>query len=353
MRLGTSLFLAVGVFLSYFGISGVASAGIVVDGGQSWTGWDLRGQSNSINVSPGVLGGARGSALNVYKVYTTTFLFDNHAKASGTIGGGTNGGTSGFATSAGSGFTDVFKNGNRILGFGLEYISGAATVPGSGVTTIRFDLDGNSESANPSSNTYYRAGTSIDGSNTIQGGQGSFSTVSRQKDFTIQLLTGSTDAGLVGTAVSLQANASKNPGSSTGDQTLILNRTVTSGSAAGEWPFRIFKTTETGKVNNYQVFIDMDALVAQFGITNPVGAINYQGNTSASWVGIGSPFVGTDSFSLNGYGNNDVAFGMDLSNIGGGGGGGGGVVPEPASAAIFALGAVGYGLRALKRSRKN
>jgi hypothetical protein len=350
MRLGKSLFLAVGVFLSYFGISGVASAGIVVDGGQSWTGWDLRGQSNSINVSPGVLGGARGSALNVYKVYSTTFLFDNHAKASGTIGGGTNGGTSGFATSAGSGFTNVFKNGNRILGFGLEYISGA-TVPGSGVTTIRFDLDGNSEPTNPSSNTYYRAGTSIDGSNTIQGGQGSFSTVSKQKDFTIQLLTGSTDAGLVGTAVSLQANASKTPGSPTGDQTLILNRG--SGLTAGEWPFRIFKTTETGKVNNYQVFIDLDALDAQFGINNPnpVGAINYQGNTSASWVGIGSTNVGNDSFSLNGYGDNDVAFGMDLTNIGGGGGGG--VVPEPASAAIFALGAVGYGLRALKRSRKN
>jgi hypothetical protein len=330
----------------------VASAGIVVDGGQSWTGWDLRGQSDSINVSPGVLGGARNSALNVYRVYTTTFLFDNHTKASGTIGGGTNGGTSGFATSAGSGFTNVFKNGNRILGFGLEYISGA-TVPGSGLTTIRFDLDGNSEPTNPSSNTYYRAGTSIDGSNNIQGGQGSFGTVSRQKDFTIQLLTGSTDAGLVGTAVSLQANASKTPGSSSGDQTLVLNRTGTSGTAAGEWPFRIFKTTETEKVNNYQVFIDLDALVAQFGITNPVGQINYQGNTSASWVGIGSPFDGTDSFSLNGYGNNDVAFGMDLSNIGGGGGGGGGVVPEPASAAIFALGAVGYGLRALKRSRKN
>jgi hypothetical protein len=103
-------------------------------------------------------------------------------------------------------------------------------------------------------------------------------------------------------------------------------------------------------VNNYQVFIDLDALVAQFGITNPVGPINYGGH-AASWVGIGSPFVGTDSFSLNGYGDNDVAFGMDLSNIGGGGGGG--VVPEPASAAIFALGAVGYGLRALKRSRKN
>jgi hypothetical protein len=352
MRFGKSLFLAVGVFLSYFGISGVASAGIVVDGGQSWTGWDLRGQSDSINVSPGVLGGARNSALNVYRVYTTTFLFDNHTKVSGTIGGGTNGGTSGFATSAGSGFTNVFKNGNRILGFGLEYISGA-TVPGSGLTTIRFDLDGNSEPTNPSSNTYYRAGTSIDGSNNIQGGQGSFGTVSRQKDFTIQLLTGSTDAGLVGTAVSLQANASKTPGSSSGDQTLVLNRTATSGLAAGEWPFRIFKTTETGKVNNYQVFIDLDALVAQFGITNPVGQINYQGNTSASWVGIGSPFDGTDSFSLNGYGNNDVAFGMDLSNIGGGGGGGGGVVPEPASAAIFALGAVGYGLRALKRSRKN
>jgi hypothetical protein len=349
MRLGKSLFLAVGVFLSYFGISGVASAGIVVDGGQSWTGWDLRGQSNSINVSPGVLGGARGSALNVYRVYTTTFLFDNHTKVSGTIGGGTNGGTSGFATSASSGFTNVFKNGNRILGFGLEYISGA-TGPAGGVTTIRFDLDGNSEPTNPSSNTYYRAGTSLDGSNNIQGGQGSFGTVSRQKDFTIQLLTGSTDADLVGTAVSLQANGGKTPGSSAGNQTLVLNRTAASGLAEGEWPFRIFKTTETGKVNNYQVFIDLDALDAQFGITSPVGQINYNGH-AASWVGIGDTNVGTDSFSLNGYGDNDVAFGMDLSNIGGGGGGG--VVPEPASAAIFALGAVGYGLRALKRSRKN
>jgi hypothetical protein len=287
--------------------------------------------------------------LNVYRVYTTTFLFDNHTKVSGTIGGGTNGGTSGFATSASSGFTNVFKNGNRILGFGLEYISGA-TGPAGGVTTIRFDLDGNSEPTNPSSNTYYRAGTSLDGSNNIQGGQGSFGTVSRQKDFTIQLLTGSTDADLVGTAVSLQANGGKTPGSSAGNQTLVLNRTAASGLAEGEWPFRIFKTTETGKVNNYQVFIDLDALDAQFGITSPVGQINYNGH-AASWVGIGDTNVGTDSFSLNGYGDNDVAFGMDLSNIGGGGGGG--VVPEPASAAIFALGAVGYGLRALKRSRKN
>jgi hypothetical protein len=209
------------------------------------------------------------------------------------------------------------------------------------------------------SNTYYSAGTSTDGSNNILGGQGSFSTVSKQKDFTIQLITGSTDADLVGSAVSLQANplkvAGQNPGSNdnskpAGDKTLILNRT--SGTAAGEWPFRIFRNT-VSNTNNYQVFIDLDALEAQFGITNPVGQINFQANAGSTWVGIGSTNVGTDSFSLNGYGNNDVAFGLDLSNIGGGGGGGGGVVPEPESAAIFALGAFGYGLRALKRSRKN
>ncbi|MFM8573689.1 MAG: PEP-CTERM sorting domain-containing protein [Pirellula sp.] len=349
MRLGKSLLLATAVVLSLLGSLKLADAGIVVDGGRSWSGWDLKGQSDSINVAPGVLGGARGSALNVYKVYTTTFLFDNHAKTTGTIGGGPNGGASGFETSASSGFTNVFKNGNRILGFGMEWISGA-TNPSGNTTTIRFDLDGNSEQSDPLSNTYYRAGTSIV-SNNISGGQASFSTVSKQKDFTIQLITGSTDATLVGSAVSLQANPSKVAGQSTGNKTLILNRPAASGNAAGEWPFRIFRNT-VSNTNNYQVFIDLDALEAQFAITNPVGQINFQGNTGVTWVGIGSTNVGTDSFSLNGYGDNDVAFGLDLSNIGGGGGGGGGVVPEPASAAIFALGAFGYGLRALKRSRK-
>ena len=59
--------IAIGA-LALAAIAGSASAGVIdINGGTSWGGWSLYGQSNDL----GIYG--RGNAANVYEIYTTQF----------------------------------------------------------------------------------------------------------------------------------------------------------------------------------------------------------------------------------------------------------------------------------------
>ncbi len=108
---------------------------IDINGGTSWQGWQLRGQSTDL----GIYG--EGSTSNVFEIYTTVFSFNNNTVT------GNPAGSSGFTTSTGA-----FQNGNRILGVGIRQISGINDA-GNGSGIVRFDVNNNS----------YRAASSVGG----------------------------------------------------------------------------------------------------------------------------------------------------------------------------------------------
>ena len=310
----------------------------IVNGGSDWTGWTKQGTSTDIpGIASPTLGYARGTTDDVYDVYTTEFIFNNHAKDSGVAGGGPTGGTSGFGT--GGLTTGAFANGNRILGIGIDWISGSKLFT-NGAGVVRFDLDGDA----------YRTASSLGGTD----GRGSFSGFSEYRDFTVQFDVANTTASLF----SVQANSARILSNSNGTGTtsatsneFALSRNSLSGNQQNDWPFRIFRPSTGAETDNYQMFFDLDAMQAQFGISTdgnpPAGGLNKQGTGGSSlpWSGIGS-IGGATSFSLRGFGGNDVAYGATLQS-----GGGGGVVPEPTSIAIFGLGALGMAYRARRKSK--
>lgn len=305
----------------------------IVNGGSDWTGWTKQGRSTDIpGISSPTLGFARGTTTDVYDVYTTEFIFDNHAKDSGVAGGGPTGGTSGFGT--GPLTTGAFANGNRILGIGIDWISGSKSFS-SGGGTVRFDLDGDA----------YRTASSLGGTN----GRASFGSFSEYRDFTVQFDVANTTASLLSVQVNsarILSNSNGTGTTSATDNTYVLSRIASPENQRNDWPFRIFRPTSGLETDNYQMFFDLDAMQAQFGISTdgntPPGTLNTNGG-SLPWSGIGS-IGGATSFSLRGFGGNDVAYGATLQS-----GGGGGVVPEPTSIAIFGLGALGMAYRARRK----
>ena len=83
-----------------------------INGGVSWNGWVYRGQSNALGVY------SKGSNGTVWKIYTTEFVYDSVNTA---IAGGAHGG---------------FVNGDKILGIGIERVSGTGEY-----AVVGFDLD--------------------------------------------------------------------------------------------------------------------------------------------------------------------------------------------------------------------
>ena len=318
------------IVLAGLATSQTAWAGIV-NGGSDWTGWTKQGTSTDIpGIASPTLGYARGTTDDVYDVYTTEFIFNNHAKDSGVAGGGPTGGTSGFGT--GGLTTGAFANGNRILGIGIDWISGSKLFT-NGAGVVRFDLDGDA----------YRTASSLGGTD----GRASFGSFSEYRDFTVQFDVANTTASLF----SVQANSARILSNSNGtgttsatDNTYVLSRNSLSGNQQNDWPFRIFRPSTGAETDNYQMFFDLDAMQAQFGISTdgntPPGGLNTNGG-SLPWSGIGN-IGGATSISLRGFGGNDVAYGATLQNS---------TVPEPASIAIFGLGALGMAYRARRKSK--
>jgi hypothetical protein len=286
--------LSVGVTLALVVVPGLtatrASAATIVDinGGTSWTGWTSKGFSNQL----GVYGA--GSTSIVYEIYYTDFVFDNHAKTSGTTGGGPTGGTTGFGTGT---FTNgAFANGNKMFGFGVRLVSGGTL---GNTATIKFDLDG----------ADYRAASSVGGTD----GKISFSTFSQTGDFTIQTNTGT---GNSPNGIAVQAANGSFYGGPNTTQTINANA-VGGVSGGGDWPWRMFVTS-----NSYQWIFDLTALKALYGSSRP------------GFAGIGD-VTGDSVIAVNAVGDNQVA--LD------------GPVPEPATWAMLIA---GFGLTGATMRRR-
>jgi hypothetical protein len=240
--------------------------GVDINGGSSWSGWTSRGASNQL----GVYGS--GSTTNVYEVYSTEFTFNSDAVSGGPVGGGPTGGITGFGTGAFS--TGAFASGNQILGVGVRVVSGGSI---SGFTpTVRFDLDGDS----------FQAATSVGGAD----GRTSFTSWSESGDYTVQFEGANSWRG--GTLTMQAGNGTSNGGPNNQQQ-------IVGGIGSGvsyDWAFRAFAQSDS-----YQMFFDLTAMQALYGVANPFGL-------NPGFTGIGA-FSGNVRISLNGLGTNNVVIG--------------------------------------------
>lgn len=275
-----------------------SNAGVQINGGSSWGGWTSAGQSNQL----GVYGS--GSSTAVYEVYTTVFNFNNHSVSGGAVGGGPTGGTTGFGTGAFS--TGAFANGNTILGIGVKVLSGGSVT---GFTpTVRFDLNSND----------YQAASSVGGPD----GRTSFSSWSETKDFTAQFEGANSWRG--GSLTMQTGNGTSNGGPT-------LTQALVGGIGSGvsyDWAFRAF-----AQASSYQMFFDVNAMQALYGGSNPFGK-------NANFTGIGA-FGNSVRISLNGLGSNNVVFDAPTQTSA--------AVPEPASLAMWGIGALGMAFARRKR----
>lgn len=268
------------------GIAYAADAAVSIDGGSSWNGWTSVGMSNQL----GVYGS--GSTNEVYEVYSTVFSFNNDSVSGGAVGGGPTGGPTGFGTGAYS--FGAFANGNTILGIGVHKVSGSTITF---TPTVRFDLDNDS----------YQAASSVGGVD----GRTSSTTYSEFRDFTAQFEGANSWRGST-------INQQTGNGTFYGGPSSFA--TIPGGIGSGvsyDYPFRAFAQSDS-----YQMFFDLNALQSIYGTGNP----NPFGLNS-SFTGIGA-FGNEVGISLNGLGNNNVAFGVALATS---------AVPEPASIAVWSL----------------
>lgn len=144
--------------------SSPASAAFVVDinGGSSWGGWNLRGQSTDL----GIYGS--GPTTGVYNIYTTSFFFNGQTESGSPAFGGLH-----RAAMDLSGWNP----GARILGVGVRTVSGLPGWGGSGPWNMRpfiyFDLNSDS----------YQAASTVGGTD----GRTSSGNYAHAGDFNVQL----------------------------------------------------------------------------------------------------------------------------------------------------------------------
>ena len=266
-------------------------AGVDINGGLSWTGWESRGYSNQ----PGVYGS--GGTAEVYEVYTNTFAFDRATHAitgnpTQAVSPAPSGFDSGrlaptpagqFAVSQGA-----FENGNTILGVGVRVVSGGSIAGFK--PTMRFDLDNDS----------YRPASNVGGTD----GRTSFTSVSEQGDFTVQFEGASSWRG---SSISVQCGARSGQAATyTGtNDTVLLPGGVGSGTSY-DFAFRAFAQPAA---NAYQMFIDVTAIPRLYGSTDPTSVYKLFFPTKSGVAAIGDHVT----LSLNGLGANNVVFAADVT----------------------------------------
>ena len=223
-----------------------ASTVIAINGGSSWTGWKSRGFSNTLGVF------AEGATTMPYEVYTTSFVFDNHAKTPGTLGGPT-GGTTGFGT--GTYTQGAFANGNKMLGVGIRLLNTQVN----GAVTVKFDIAGDS----------YTTASSVGGTD----GRVSNSQYAHRGDYVIQF-----DRQGVVNLIHMQGGTGEFFGGPN------IKQSFPRDSHGKDLPARMFYirgNAGTGTTGSYQAFFDMTALDSLWGArrTDNLGA--------ETWAGIG------------------------------------------------------------------
>lgn len=215
-----------------------AEASVVIDGGLSWDGWSSYGTSDTL----GIYGA--GSTANRYEIFTTEFTFGGHTVT------GSPAGSAGLSAGAYSG--GAFQRGNRMLGVGVRWISGAE-VRGGVDTIVRFDFNANS----------YAAASTVGGTD----GRVSSTLYADRGDFNCQFFA--TD--LVPTMLVVFSG----PGAWTG---------LAAGSVGGDYAFRGFYQAST---KSYQLIFDLTAMPRIYTNIggNAVGAVGEQFRLSIRGAG--------------------------------------------------------------------
>ena len=292
--------------MSWCATSRTASAGAIdINGGSSWGGWELRGNSRDVGIW------AKDSTTRDYDLYTTVFFFDNNAITGSPVQVKAPSAPAGFA--AGSFSAGAFANGNTILGVGLKMKDNNARAIGT--TFLNFGIGGNN----------YQAASSLGGTD----GRVDNTSWARTGDFGFWM-----DGNGNGPS---NLYAMTTNGTSQGGTGLNSNLAGGFGSGVGyDFAARMFRQGDAG--GSIQFFFDLTAMETLYGPGSPSLGGGWNPTASARIGDIGS------SLTLAMYNSNpsfdngsQVAFGVS-------------VVPEPSNSLV--LGAISISTLAFARRRK-
>jgi hypothetical protein len=301
----TTILAFVAIGMSWCVTSMTASAATVdINGGSSWGGWTLRGNSRDVGIW------AQGSTTRNYDLYTTVFEFNNNAITGSPTQVKTPSAPGGFT--AGTFSPGSFATGNLILGIGLKMKDVSASAIGT--TFLNFGIGGNN----------YQAASSLGGTdgrydNTVWGHTGDFS------------------MWMDGTG-----NGPSNLNAMTTNGTATIGGTGASSDLAGgfgsgvsyDYAARMFR--QGGAGGTIQFFFDLTAMETLYGPGSPSIGAGWNPTTSARIGDIGSSLNLVMYNSNSGFANGSQVVIGPIA------------VPEPSTSV---LGAISIGALAFVRRR--
>jgi hypothetical protein len=289
---------------------------IVVDGGSSWVGWSLRGNSRDV----GIWGA--GSTTRNYDLYTTVFYFDNNQITGNPVQVKAPSAPLGF--NQGTYSQGAFTNGNVILGIGLKMkdnIGASGTASALGQTFLNFGIGTNN----------YQAASSLGGTdgrtdNVVWGHTG---------DFAMQMSAPSGGTGPTNLSA-MTTNGTAYLGTGTSSN-------LPGGAGSGvsyDYAARMFRQGTAG--GSIQFLFDLSAMQSLYGPGSPSLGGGWNPTASAR---IGAIDLGTISnLNLSMYNSNDSFVNASTVVVGI-------AVPEPSTAVlgVIAIGTLTFAARRRKR----
>lgn len=287
----------------------VSALAVDINGGTSWGGWDLRGNSLDLGIYAG------GNVSRDFDIYVTQFTFNNNTVSGGPIQAGP--GHSGFSNGSGplgpgNYAAGSFANGNTIFGIGMKMRNGSRAA---GNQFVNFDLDGAQFTA-----------SSVVNQGSADGVWDALGTAGQVGDFSIWMdgvNNGPSDLGVNNNGAGGVSNLPGGAGSGTGYN----------------YAFRHFRQGDVD--GSIQMFFDLTGMQALYGVGGSLTGSATLPGSSGGWnpsvqpIGaFGSNFkIGLYSAQPGFADANQVTFGA---------------VPEPGTMAAMGLGT----LAMLRKRRK-
>jgi hypothetical protein len=313
----TAVLALAAISLSWHVTSRTASASpIVIDGGTSWAGWSLRGNSRDVGIW------AKDSTTRNFDLHTTVFHFEDNEITGSPVQVKTASAPSGFGQGTFS--QGAFVNGNVIMGIGLQMKDNNASAIGT--TFLNFGIGTNN----------YQAASSLGGTD----GRTDNTVWARTGDFGMWMSAASGGTG-PSNLYAMTTNGAAYAG--TGQYSNLPG-----GFGSGvsyDYAARIFR--QGGAGGSIQFLFDLTAMESLYGVGSPSLGRGWNPTSSAR---IGAIDLGGNSnLHLSIYNSNDsfvnastVVIGP-ISPI---------PVPEPATAVlgVIAIGTLAFAAR--RRTRK-
>jgi hypothetical protein len=285
---------------------------IVVDGGSSWVGWALRGNSRDVGIW------RAGSTTRNYDLYTTVFYFDNNQITGNPVQVKAPSAPSGF--NQGTFSQGAFTNGNVILGIGLKMKDNNSSAIGQ--TFLNFGIGTNN----------YQAASSLGGTdgrtdNVVWGHTG---------DFAMQMSAPSGGTGPTNLSA-MTTNGTAYLGTGTSSN---LPGGIGSG-VSYDYAARMFRQSSAG--GSIQFLFDLSAMQALYGPGSPSLGGGWNPTASAR---IGAIDLGTISDLNLSMFNANTGFANGQSVVIGPI-----AVPEPSTAVlgVIAIGTLAFAARRRRR----